>query len=375
VESPAHQIIFTDTRTLRSFPFDSDVGGEFLSREQLTQQIVATPPTGGRALLVVLTTNAPAVQPIRRANRLDFISNTFEHFPDVYEAWEMPSAAFDRLIAALTDKLPLVGGKRSGQVVLLSGDVHIGFATRLLYKAKARFGDISPQPATAVIAQLVGSSFRKQTDRTLGFHRMGYGYAPKWYLRLLIPRHRPEGYLGWNVLPDPQRRIGQHGGLAAGVFVPLATLTLDQSTVQIAPDSFLMGVAIDSDAAPDYSYRLDYLLPRTGGPVPPPLPIAASGSGATEADRAKAAAAFHAATGRYRLYNSGTSTLNKVIGTNNCGEITFDWSATDATQRKVNLTLRWRSKVGEPPQFTDYVVNLDPADVQHPEIEPRRVIR
>ena len=52
--------------------------------------------------------------------------------------------------------------------------MHFSFATRLLYKATTRFEDTQPQPVKAVIAQLVASSFRKETDNTLGFHRDGY---------------------------------------------------------------------------------------------------------------------------------------------------------------------------------------------------------
>ena len=41
VEGPSHQIIFTDSRSWRSFPTGSVGGGVLLPTEQLTQQIVA----------------------------------------------------------------------------------------------------------------------------------------------------------------------------------------------------------------------------------------------------------------------------------------------------------------------------------------------
>jgi hypothetical protein len=132
VEGPGHQIIFTDTRTWRSFPTGSVGGGALLATEQLAQQIVATPPTGERFLIVVLTTNAPPVEQIRSTARHDFITNHIQHYPDVYEAWELPSIHFDRLMVSLSDKLPLVDGRRTGALALLSGDVHFSFATRLL---------------------------------------------------------------------------------------------------------------------------------------------------------------------------------------------------------------------------------------------------
>jgi hypothetical protein len=372
VEGPAHQVIFTDTRTWRSFPNGSDGGGVLLPAEQLVQQIAMTPPTGDRALLVVLTTNAPPVEPIRSARRHDFIANLFEHFPDVYEAWELPSVAFDRLIATLTGKLPLVDGRRAGPLILLSGDVHISFASRLLYKATARFEDTQPQPATTVIAQLVGSSFRKQTKNTLGFHREGYDFAPNWIARLLIPKRTPEGYVGWNTPAGSQRAVGQIGHELGGAWVPLLTLTLDQPTLAVSPDGLFLGVAIDGGTPPDYSYRLDYLLPTKDG-IPPaqPTPIPPLPAGATPEERRQAAAAFNLATGQYRRYNVDSGTVSKVIGVNNIGEITFDWDATDHRRRKVNHTLRWRGSEDGPVQFTDYVVSLDPDDADFAEIIPR----
>jgi hypothetical protein len=380
VEGPAHQVIFTDTRTLRTFP-DDDKGSVLLSSEQLLEQIGHTPETGERALLVVLTTNAPAVQQIRSARRIDFLVNCFEHFPDVYEAWELPSLPFDRLMVALTNKLPLVGGQRTGAVILLSGDVHHSFASRLLYKAKARFEDAQPQPANSVIAQLVASSFRKQTDMTLGLHREGYGYVPGSFADLLgilklalghlvLPSHRREGYAGWNTLAGSERAVGQKGREVAGAWVPLVTLKLDQPTIQVSPDGSFLGVAIDPAETPDYSYTLDYLVPTRNTVSSEPLaPIPVLGSGASQQDRMKAAAAFRAATREYRKYNASDKQVAKIIGVNNLGELTFNWDVKDPSKRKVNHTLHWR--LDKRIQVSDYIVSLDPDDPGFPEIVPR----
>jgi len=347
---------------------------------QLQRQIGIAPDTGNRALIVVLTTNVPAVQPIRSANRHDTIANLFAHSPDVYEAWELPSVSFDRLIATLSGRLPLVNGRRTGPLILLSGDVHFSFATRLLYKATTRYEDAQPQPATSVIAQLVTSSFRKQTDNTLGFHREGYNYIPHWFLRPLIPRRAPEGYVGWNVPRDSERTVGQIGFETGGTWVPLLTLNLDQPTVEVSPDGLFFGVAIDPATPPDYSYRLDYLLPTKDG-IPPEQPpaIPMLSAGATPEQRQQAAEAFHLATGQYRRYNVGGPAVSKIIGVNNVSEVTFDWNA-DPKKRKVNHTIRWRnskdagnnnSSDPDPVQFTDYVVSLDPDDADFHEITPR----
>ena len=370
VEGPGHQIIFTDSRSWRSFPTGTVGGGVLLPTDQLARQIVATPPTGERMLIVVMTTNAPAVEAIRSAARHDAIANFFEHFPDVYEAWELPSIHFDRLMVSLTEKLPLVDGKRTGALALLSGDVHFSFATRLLFKATTRLEDVRPQPVNAVIAQLVASSFRKETGNTLGFQRDGYDFAPNPIAWLLIPRTTPQGYVGWNTLPGSERVVGQRGLAVGGPFVPLFTVKLDQPTLPTAPDGWFLGTAVDPQTPPDYSYRLDYLtppqvtVPADTTPIPP-LP-----AGATPDQRKMAAESLRLAATRYRMYNAGGA-VNKVIGTNNFCEITFDWHPTNVSLRRLHHTVSWRKDKGGEVQQSEYVVTLDPDDPDFAELVPR----
>jgi hypothetical protein len=386
VEGLGHQIIFTDTRTWRSFPTGRAGGGVLLPPEQLAQQIVATPTieatptTGERFLIVVLTTNAPAVEAIRSATRHDFIANSFEHYPDVYEAWELPSIHFDRLMVSLSDKLPVVDGRRTGALALLSGDVHFSFATRLLYKASTRVEDTQqPQPVKAVIAQVVASSLRKETDRTLGFHRDGYDYVPDWYYWLLVRRTRTQGYVGWSNSLGSKKAVGQHGLVVGGTFVPLYTARLDQPTLQTTDVELVwrfgglsFGTAIDPQTPPDYSYRLDYLVPpevtvpADTDPIPPLPP------GATPDQRKMAAASLQLAATKYRMYNAGGG-VNKVIGTNNLCEISFDWHPTNVSLRRLHHTVRWRKDRDSPVQLTEYVVSLDPDDPAFAELVPRAV--
>ena len=370
VEGPGHQVIFTDSRSWRSFPTGRVGGGVLLPSDQLAKQIVATPPAGDRFVIVVMTTNAPAVEPIRSAARHDGIANLFEHFPDVYEAWELPSIHFDRLMVSLTEKLPLVAGKRTGAIALLSGDVHFSFATRLLYKATTRLGDVQPQPAKAVIAQLVASSFRKETGNTLGFHREGYAYVPGFIEGLLIPETKPQGYVGWNAPVGSEKLVGQRGLAVGGPFVPLFTIKLDQPTLLTRPDGLFLGTAIDPQTPPDYSYRLDYLRPpEVSVPVDtrpiPPLP-----AGSTPDQRKMAAEAMRLAATKYRMYNAGGK-INEVIGTNNLCEITFDWHPTNVSLRRLHHTVRWRKDKDSDVELSEYMVSLDPDDANFPEMVPR----
>jgi hypothetical protein len=355
-----------------------------LPTEQLAQQIGATPPTDERFLIVVLSTNAPPVEPLRSATRHDFITNHIQHHPDVYEAWELPSIHFDRLMVSLSDKLPLVDGRRTGALALLSGDVHFSFATRLLYKAGRRVEDTQqPQPVKAVITQLVASSFRKETDKTLGFHRNGYDFVPHWFLWLLVRRTTrdgrivPQGYVGWSNSLGSERDVGQHGLVVGNTFVPLSTARLDQPTLQTSDvelfgtwGGLLLGTAIDPQTPPDYSYRLDYLVPPEVTVPVDPDPIPPLPPGATPDQRKEAAKSLRLAAARYRMYNTGLG-MNKVIGANNLCEISLDWDPTDAGLRRLHHTVRWRPGRDSPVQLTEYVVSLDPDDPAFAELVPR----
>src|SRR5262249_47370639 len=157
IVGPSHQIIVTDTRTWREFPRGGGGAPDLLPASQIQAQIGQAPNPGNRVLIVVLSTNAPPVEFIRSSTRHPRLSNLAQHYPDIFESWEIPAVATDRLYKAISDKLPLVNGVRQGGAIILSGDVHSGFASRMLFTGKARFEDPAGagQPVSAVIAQLI----------------------------------------------------------------------------------------------------------------------------------------------------------------------------------------------------------------------------
>jgi len=234
-----------------------------------------------------------------------------------------------------------------------------------------------------VIAQLVASSFRKETEKTLGFHRNGYDYVPYRIFWLVVRRTTrdgrivPQGYVGWSNSLGSEKAVGQHGLVVGDTFVPLYTARLDQPTLQTSDVELFatfgglsFGTAIDPQTPPDYSYRLDYLVPpevtvpADTDPIPPLPP------GATPDQRKMAAESLRLAATKYRMYMAGGE-VNKVIGTNNLGEISFDWHPTNVSLRRLHHTVRWRKDRDSPLQLTEYVVSLDPDDPAFAELVPR----
>jgi hypothetical protein len=394
---PTHQLIMTDTRSWRSYAYGDKATADLLPPDQITAQIPLpadlTPPgpdLGDRALIIVVSTNAPPAQPLRAATRHDIIATRAsilsdgDAHPDLYESWELPSLGFDRLLKRITDKFkPDAAGIHYGQAVLLSGDVHFSFATRLSYNATNRFEDTTPQKAHAIVAQLVASAFKNQTGKTLGFQREGYFYAPYSFLHALMFLDMTEGYAGWNLAPGQQIFPSGWLQIDSSIQAPLSTATHDEPTVKIFPSD----VPIVMPQAPHYRYRLDYLLPEAQATQPrqphpvPPLPA----GNASAADRQAALATFNAATGNYRAHNQKPG-KEKLIGRNNISELTFDWPARDVSagvdSKKAIHTVRWRENVtptgiADPapdPDFpftfvawTTYSVSLDPNDPHYPD--------
>lgn len=364
VEGTGHQVIFTDTRTWRSYPNATHPLPKNTQTNQFKRQIIDVPETRDRLLLVVLSTNMPPVQPIRALASHDRLANLAKFHPDIYEAWELPSVFFDRMLTALASKLPeSVGGQRTGAAIVLSGDVHHSFASRIIYRATHRFEDAQPQAAAAVIAQLVASPFKNQDDNTQGLHREGYFFCPIPLAGdLMIREVMTEGYVGFNASAGSTEAVGER--LRAGLSGTPVIERIKPGTIDVTGGTLVM---IRLFRAPDFRYRLDYLLPDTQLVQLPPAPITPQPPPTTPAERFEALEMRAAAMRRYDRYN--LSNPPKVVGLNNFGEMRFIWGATN--DRKVNHILHWWDPVGSTFKTTTYAVRLDvnsPTDPQFPDI-------
>lgn len=382
VESQIHQIIVTDTRTWRSFP-PGQQHAQLLPLDQIQRQIInVQPATDARTLIVVLSTNAPPVPGIRQAadkpKTAAFLSSfdyTNDTHPDVFEAWEIPSTAFDRLIGAISTRLQPFSGVKTGSAVILSGDVHTSFASRLLVQGSNPLGpSIIAEKINVVIAQMVSSSFRNLTDKTLSQHKKGYSYP----YEFLVGSAGPEGFFGWVSAPAPGLKVGftqRKTPRKEFTFVTVKDVTLTVpktlSIEDISPNGGLV-------AQPDYKIRLDYLHARKEHPIPaftsdplPPLPPGPP-SWQTLANRAER---FRQIAGNYRRYDGTDGADRQMVGENNISELTFDGNGT------AFHTVRWFKNTaddGKPPvlvpTLSTYEVSLDPTKANDPFNDLSKVI-
>lgn len=387
IEGPAHQVLVTDTRTWRGFTGDNTL--PTLLYGQLPDQIInAKPPLGERLQLLICSTNAPPIAQIRllvHAGPAQWVTTLFRYkdtprsaidFWDIPDSWDFPSRDFDEMIAAVTTRLATRSGTIVAPLVILSGDVHFSFSSRMGYWATQRLGDdpTKPQAVNIAIGQLVSSSLKNEADSTRQVELGGYGNADpgkgQWLklapflgaagglgltfgaialfggsaekalkdgaigaaagalIGLLIPvilfgrrlpPHIPEAYVGWNIPRNaPDKMIAK---ATASVSYPFKVTGALPTYDQNLNDSGLTNALI----TPDYRYRLDYLVPNPdeGGetsPVQPPPSIPAAG--ATPGQWAQTFAA--AATLRTDTISKGLK-LPEVVGHNAIGEITFAW--------------------------------------------------
>jgi hypothetical protein len=378
IEAAAFQIIVTDTRTWRSWSKTGKVEhSDLLSAANLIGQLDITPSLGTRLQMVVVTTNMPPIPGIRQAEAWFSWSDHEVYENDMFDSWRFPSASFDLMITKLTDRLALdsipppasdssgpPAPTHVGRVIILSGDVHSSYASRLAYWANKRFGDVpsSRVPGKAVFAQLVASPFKNASKSTLGQHSSGYSYAP-YHLSFTLPKIKPEGVVGWALDPLSTQRVkvgtihttsvvvdSTGGATTATVPVPLEVSGDDpsRSFENISGSHALHMVYLNpSISTPaDYEYRSDQIFAAAVGQAPGLVPtISPVGPAGDAAARKAALGSFNQGLSAYRNYKSKAGRGRQIVGRSNICEITFTWGAGD--DKQVHHTVRWFEKDGD----------------------------
>ena len=369
VEGPAHNVLVMDTRTWRSYPRSGKVSSpDLIGYGDMIVQSSVAGMRDDRLLLVVVTTNMPPIPSIRQAERDFALTDGIIYDNDLYDSWKLPSLAFDRMVALLAGNMPKDSSNvYSGRAVLLSGDVHSSYASRLMYWATSRIVDnpASPTGAKVAFAHLVASALKNQSDKTIGQHEGGYDYVPHWYFRPLVDTAKPAGYVGWSsqsnikvgtqIVTGSMDMIGTKD-LIAGPDEP--SFETSQLSKPVAFDTYIQ-------KTPDFQYRADVLSIAASGqqPASPPQ-IGAVPAGASESDRKKAAEAYVRAAGAYRSYQSTRGAGREIVGYNNIAEITFTWNSGD--DKQVHHTVRWRQKGDTNVRWARYSVSLSLNDPHYP---------
>jgi hypothetical protein len=365
IEGTAHQIVVTDTRTWREFPHGDKGHTVLLSEQQLRAQLSEAPSLEGRQSLVVLSTNAPPIPSIRTAEKKPRTSEFVKFHPDLYEAWVLGTREFDQLFKVLSGRLPEFGGRRIGSVVLLSGDVHHSFATRIHMSAVARLGDPpgQGQEVSAVFAQLVSSSLRNEDDDTRAIGQEGYAFSPG-AKGVLIPKERKETLYGWNIVPAGvpkwvavDRQLGLRNRDVSEKDKPIKLSKSGTVGGRFAAGGVFRQLILGSPdfkfkVSPDWMYQVEYMRsPAIGADLPhPPMPQFGP------VNRLGAASQKVLFMKFYERVSREGDREKECVGVNNISEITFDGPDTD---RIVRHTIRWLDKAADL-KFASFPIALKP---------------
>jgi hypothetical protein len=367
-----HEVIVLDTRTWREFPSDETGFPSLLSDEAFREQILRpNEPTPQKEITLVVSAGPVVGVPL-----VEWLQNTDspkKRLDRDSEAWALERPAFERLFARLSQRS--LQSSPDHRFVLLCGDVHYGYTTRLQYWAKQLF-EAAAAPARAIFAQLTASSFRNETEGPpflLFFHIEGTrflhrsGYKPIIdsipIIGPLITDHLPETreVLGWANPGKQPKQIGTLHFLDSS----FSWTTEAGNPALTFPNDMLMTGTLSLE--PEWRYRIDYLVAAFEidddfHPQPTPQP---------DANRSKALQSYLTAAKDYDDYAERWGNGKEIVGVNNFGEITFNWS--DSANRSVTHLIWWRlenqAKSGAPLDLfplTKYIVPLNFDDPAYP---------
>lgn len=372
-----YQLIVLDTRTWRSFLGGPADPPALLWTDEAFDAMLGSADLGPNAATVIVSPAVVIGMPLMD----DLVQPVAKSLKGIYyadvEAWAASTAAYHKLLARCLKP----GGKDAGgtvrrNVVLLSGDVHYGFAASARYRAAKPFASGS-DPISGSITQLVASSLHNQDWKTAFLHHMGY--SP-------ILRGPPRRSLaGWANTSGGRFVVGQE----------IARL-LDNPVLHVRQIAGVPAVTTVGDGPltvePEWRVTIKYLMQDAADPavvVRPGDPVVVD---SPDARPAVALDRYVAAAGLLDKYRYSWGSGKQVVGIGNVGEVTFVWpqgaaqtgtaspggnpagaSEPATNARQVIQTLWWRlgdAKNAAP--LTRFVADLDgiPVTVSTPDPTP-----
>lgn len=414
-----HEVLVLDTRTRRGFVTgDDEAPPKILQADVFADQL---PPATTTPEVTVVVSAVPVwtvplvdlAQDVRGHALLGGDAETVDK-----EHWRYQHDARERLLAQLATRVPRAdedgngsenGNKRRSRIVLLSGDVHHGFTSRVQFWGSRPFGSTGDDESEFVLASLTASAAKNQELKTSLLHTLGYGAIPIFLSGLgalmLV------GDVVWQLFDDDPPflyRAGEVGLLSAHLVKLLEGMpeevnfgwNVEPPAARSPPnvvehDPLLVRIEDDLDdvyeldpaPAPDWRYRVDFLDAETyydedvSHSVSDPTDIVVPPHGASGSEtRAKGLAAYdeHLDTWASMTYHLGAGPSDRggdygygseIVGWNNVGEVAFEWG----DEKRVVHALWWRNdgSSGPLPPFplSKYVVSLEYDDDDHPRPE------
>jgi hypothetical protein len=289
IDTPSYQVIVLDTRTQRGFPLDRTgrQAPSLLSEQAIERQLIQRLNARTREIPVTIIVSAapvfghPLIEAWVQLKRIKAIE-WFERGPEIVdrEAWSLNRTGFEMLLATLA---------WFERVVILSGDVHYGFAGSVAYWDR-RDGDVR----SARFIQLTSSALKGEDNRTrlVGgvptVSRVPAVLGARVQLALArLTNPPPVSFVGWSTDPRVRWLQLRHRRRA---YAPL-----------VLPSPIGQRVVRE----PEWGYHMDF---RAYPDAPPPVP----GRSADWHNRARRLRAQY-----------GWSFMHVIVGRNNVGDVEF----------------------------------------------------
>jgi hypothetical protein len=372
VEGPKHEVIVLDTRTRRGFRPElgrSKDPAAMLSPSAFQQQLAA-PLRRPRQnpveiTCVVAPTNPVGIRIIDLAQGmllgpyLDHKSDFGITALDVGDAWNFHERAFATLLSTLFD-----GRSR---VVLLSGDIHFGYAVRLSYWARRPFGApaTGAQRQEGTLGQLTSSAFKNADSKE---------FLTKVIHTKAMPMENDQDWAGWNDWPGLLRR--EAGSWYRDVLPDEPPVVRRIDDRHLGDDEYAV---TDQQHQPDWRYHIQFkrrdLMPgqtRAAFALPSAPPVIDDRLGWLSVYDSLIAAALAPPGTRLLAGASAAVDLpalskspwfqegNVIVGLHNIGVVTFEWPA-DVGKAVIQDLYFWPlgAGAGDPFSGSRYRVSLE----------------
>ncbi|PVM90363.1 hypothetical protein DDF62_08880 [Caulobacter radicis] len=369
IQTPGFQCLVLDTRTMRGFPGGPDDSPDMLDDLGFERQIrgARRPSPPADMTMIVATTNVIS-EPLTEA-AVEIAGKLHSVLADRGDAWTGQTPAFERLLVELAYRTAPASASethRRAHFAIATGDIHYGFAVRGQYWAEK--GGYRPADAPwndggqleMVFAEFTASPFHNQDDKTDKLHNYAFGtVADVQLLRSLMSA----SWIGWRKPPraaDLDIKPEQPSSLDQLFPIPawkklMAEVRkyrarrrqelLVKKPALLRLDGLPEGSVVRK--APDWAYRLDFIMDETPSLKDASIPPA------TQADQARAFQMDALTEAHVKYADKGAGRI--LVGRNNIGEIRFEWPASD--KKALVQKLWWRLVDGAVPQpLTEYRV-------------------
>jgi hypothetical protein len=344
------EILVLDCRTVRGYPGAPGTFPALMNREAFRAQIVSpSPPTPAQVRLTIVVSPTPWIgltwvehwqRKARRRKGLQWKHDT--------EAWGLNRTEFQTMLTTVT--------ARRSRVVVLSGDVHYGFASRLGYWASRPFGIGEALGARRVanVAQLTSSSFKNQTSSVLPKANTDQlhikGFSPSRMFGLAL-KNNPEDWAGWAGPAPPSEVHRETRGFLSWRGSP--SFHADGLTVL---NVSRRPASQEDSVQEDWLYRIQFLPGAKSETTLVPDP-ALSTAPADKVAPVQSAQRLDKARAKELKGKQGV----EIVGLNNLGEVLFDWPS--GAPPTVTQNLFWGiTQDGLAQVKTTYRVPLDTAE-------------